>query len=124
MENELELMMEHGIVYVHPDFSEYASIGVGFDEQKNLVFNMFYNNADYAPRYKWKRMFIDEKGIKKLAFRMRTTVPKLPEAFSEKFGSEGEASSVRDVYDTYNYIASYLYRNDVHYREEKIVQEE
>ncbi len=56
-------------------------------------------------------MFIDERGIKKLAF----TASKLPEVLSKRFGYDGEAQSVSEVYDTYNYIASYLYRNDVYY---------
>ncbi len=119
------LILEENIIHVHEDLDPWGSMGVGFDDKRQLVVEMSYSNLSdrFDRRVEYdKRIIISRKGTEKLIDRLNTTLLGLPKEFADEFAyyEEDEDSwNVREVFEIFNEILNYLSCLNIHFRIER-----
>ncbi len=122
-----DLLLGEHLVYVHDDLNPWASLGVGFNEDKELVIELSfrdYKGYSMYPRPSFdKRIIIGRQGTEKLIDRLHTSLLKLPKAFAYEFGYRDESWSAGDAFDVFNEILNYLSSLNIQFRIEKKFKE-
>jgi len=117
------LVLEESIIGVHDDLEPWAALCVGFNENREFVIELKYDDRDddSSLRHRVKQIVIGEKGADKLVARLGTRLTELPKSFAKEFeyrsaeGDTPECWDAREVFDIYHEILNYLSGLDVHY---------
>ncbi len=124
--NKYRLNFQESIIIVHDDLDPWAEMGVGLDDERQLVVEMSYDRAERDLRDTrfsfWKRIIISRRGTERLLHQLKTSLTKLPKTFADEFAyyEEGEESwNAEEVFDIFNEILNYLECLNIRYRIEK-----
>ncbi len=121
---ELELLYERCIISMHDDLEPWAGICVGYNDDLNLTFNMWFRNhgGNGDPVNCWdKYVTLDRKGTELLCEKLNTKLTKLPSKCEIFFGTPDEVWSEREVFNTFDGITSYLDSLHITYQVKKII---
>ena len=106
-----QLVFEESIIYMHDDLDPWAALRVGFDEERNLVFELVlerYDNPEDLLSCLRKMIIIERAGIERLMDVTGSSLKSLPGFFSHEYGEKGEAWKTSEVFDTFYKISNYL----------------
>ncbi len=108
------------VIHTHDDLDPWVVITVGYNEAKELVFELsyyFYDDYEDPPQIRWyKYIVVEEKDVETLCQKMHTTWQRLPEKCMYTFGIEEDCWEADEVYSTFNAIQHYLSGLRIHYR--------
>lgn len=104
------LALEHLIICSHEDFNDWSALIVGFNDQKQLVFQLEYINDNNPKLNRINFAYLDKEEAFSLAQKLHVSLINLPESFYKKFGSDCFCypSDVEQVFsDILQYIVSH-----------------
>ncbi|MDY3069049.1 MAG: hypothetical protein SOR57_05210 [Parabacteroides sp.] len=114
-----QLVFEESIIYMHDDLDPWAALRVGFDEERNLVFELVlerYDTPEDLLSCLRKMIIIERAGIERLMDVTGSSLKALPGFFSHKYGEKGEAWKTSEVSDTFYKISNNLTRLKIPYQ--------
>ncbi len=119
-----KFFLEEAIVWVHDDLEPWASLNVGFNENKDFVVELTFEGMEgnSSQQHYRKQIIIDRSGIDNLVDRLHTPLMKLPKTFAKKFEYDSgeecrfECWDIKVVFDIYYDILNYLSMLNVYYK--------
>lgn len=114
-----QLVLEESIIYMHDDLDPWAALRVGFDEERNLVFELAlerYDNPENLLSCLRKIIINERAGIEKLMDVTSSSLKALPEFFSHEYGVKEGVWKTSEVFDTFYKISNYLTRLKIPYQ--------
>lgn len=108
------LALEHLIICSHEDFSDWSTLVAGFNDQKQLVFQLKYTN-DNTPKLNHTNIaYLNQEEAFSLAQKLHVPLIELPQAFYKKFGSDSFCYP-SDVEQVFSGILRYIVSQQISY---------
>ncbi len=110
------IVLEQLIMSSHEDLDVWATIRVGFDENKNFIveFEHLYNDS---PEFNYKKIaYIRPDEAFLLSKKLKLSLLQLPDCFKRLFGNSDNFSCPSDVKALFSEILQYITESRISYR--------
>ncbi len=112
------LALEETIIDMHDDYTPWADVTVGFEDDKSL--NIIYYYEDYQDNVFYNlRAVVTLENACKFAQALNTTLTRIPAELMQRLGDTSHHASRAEVLDTFYAVLSILKSHHIDYEVKK-----